>query len=101
MGSVTGKMVNPWFGDGPTMPENGTVLGKISIRMGSFKIWRHSKMTNLNGVIRSWDEDGQLLVEGTYRDDKRHGKFLTYKAGKLVSEALWEDGIRRGSGEAN
>jgi antitoxin component YwqK of YwqJK toxin-antitoxin module len=40
----------------------------------------------LDGVSKYYDKDGQLLAEGTYRNDKKHGIWKYYENGELTEE---------------
>lgn len=46
----------------------------------------HFKKGRLEGESKIWDTDGTLLVEGQYKDNKKHGIWKYYKNGSLDRE---------------
>ena len=40
----------------------------------------------MHGLYKSYDEKGNLVIEGQYKNDYRHGIWKTYKNGKLLEE---------------
>ena len=50
-------------------------------------------MISLQGKLREWKEDGQLLQELTYKNNLEHGKAVTWdEKGQLSSEIMMKKG---------
>ena len=74
---------------------------------GSYKEWHTSteklkidenyKMGKLDGVSKSYYEDGKLLWERSYIDGSQHGTDKTYyNTGKIRDEAFYQNGYKQG-----
>ncbi|MCC8109592.1 MAG: hypothetical protein LIQ30_11235 [Planctomycetes bacterium] len=52
---------------------------------------------NYSGVWRNWAADGRLVSEYTYRNGKRHGRYVHYtESGAIRSEGQYNDGALDG-----
>tara|TARA_B110000240_G_C13451797_1_gene432864 strand:+ start:134 stop:1444 length:1311 start_codon:yes stop_codon:yes gene_type:complete len=60
--------------------------------------YTHTGEFILNGLSKSWYENGQLKSEGEYKENKKEGLFKTYyENGEVESEIFWENDIKKGT----
>ena len=66
-------------------------------------LFQYSNKNNREGLWKSYQENGQLKLEGNYKDDKKEGfwkwyyekgtkeRQKNYKDGELISEKCWDE----------
>ena len=58
------------------------------------------ELINGNGYVKEYNDDGELIFEGKYLNDKRNGKGKEYyKNGELKFEGEYLNDKRNGKGE--
>ena len=57
------------------------------------KLDRHGHYVN-NGVYREWYPNGQLALEGMYKDGHKDGKWVEWdSSGRKISEKYFDNGV--------
>ena len=51
--------------------------------------WRENRPEGMGALF---DEDGELLYAGQWKNGKRHGRGTEYRRGEIVFSGFWENG---------
>ena len=66
--------------------------GSLELENGELGWYR--SCGQLHGRFAAWKE-GRLVLEGTYRNGKKHGEFLHYDThGEVVARESYSDGVK-------
>lgn len=92
--ACSGRRYRPCFNGGePPRAEKALGDDKIEKRQCEQVKGPDGKLLN-EGLYKEWYWNGNLALEGDYKDGKRHGKWFEYdEKGRLVSERWFENGV--------
>ena len=61
-------------------------IGKKGYITGTYK------EGGMNGVVREYDEEGQKIREGNYKEGSKHGVYQYFEGGRLSVDEMWDMG---------